>query len=167
MTTLTTREGVEAARERIINQLEAGHAEMNRVGLGSPALDDFNAEIVRQISEAHDPAATFGAIVQLMRDHDAEATKCRVYPAWCTETGDHDDHRSSAHKIVDAAGTDIVDARVWHFAGGAPTVCIGESDFTPDQARGKAAELRQFADRVEELAGHVERANQGRAEATA
>jgi hypothetical protein len=61
-------------RERIISQLEAGHAEMNRAGLGSPALDEFNAEIIRQISEASDPAARLNAIVQLMREHQAGAT---------------------------------------------------------------------------------------------
>ncbi|MBE4790711.1 hypothetical protein HW846_46565 [Streptomyces sp. NE06-02F] len=64
---------IDTARERIVSQLEAGHAEMNRVGLGSPALDDFNAEVIRQISEADDPAATFDAIVQLMREHRAGA----------------------------------------------------------------------------------------------
>jgi hypothetical protein len=74
MTLLTTREVVEASRERIIAQLEAGHAEMNRVGLGSPALDDFNAEVIRQISEADDPTATFNAIVQLMVEHRAGVT---------------------------------------------------------------------------------------------
>lgn len=74
MTTLTIREDFEVARERIVRQLEEGHAEMNRVGLGSPALDEFNAEVIRQIAEADDPAATLDAIVQLMREHRAGAT---------------------------------------------------------------------------------------------
>ncbi|MDX2696844.1 hypothetical protein [Streptomyces ipomoeae] len=73
MTLLTTREGAEADRGRIIAQLEAGHAEMNRVGLGSLALDDFNAEIIREVTEADDPVATLNAIVQLMREHRAGA----------------------------------------------------------------------------------------------
>lgn len=74
MTTLTSREDSQASRERIIRHLEEGHAEMNRVGLGSPALDEFNAEVIRQVAEADDPAATFDAIVQLMREHRAGAT---------------------------------------------------------------------------------------------
>ncbi|WP_215456627.1 hypothetical protein [Streptomyces sp. ATCC 21386] len=74
MTTLTIREGVEAARERIISQLEAGHAEMNRVGLGSPALDEFNAEVIRRIRASDDPKAELNAMVELMREHRTGAT---------------------------------------------------------------------------------------------
>ncbi|MGJ5826026.1 hypothetical protein [Streptomyces ossamyceticus] len=67
MSTLTTR-------ERIIRQLKTSHAEMNRMGLGSPALDEFNAEVIRQVTEAADPAATLDAIVQVMAEHRAGAT---------------------------------------------------------------------------------------------
>lgn len=74
MTTPTIRQNVEASRERIIRQLEDGHAKMNRAGHGSPALDEFNAEVIRQVAGADDPAATFDAIVQLMREHQAGAT---------------------------------------------------------------------------------------------
>lgn len=65
---------IDTTRERIISQLEAGHAEMNRNGLGSPALDEFNAEVIRQISEAGDPVATLNGLVALMREHHAGAT---------------------------------------------------------------------------------------------
>ncbi|MBP5892803.1 hypothetical protein [Streptomyces scabiei] len=59
---------------RIILQLEKNHAAMNAMGLGSPALDEFNALVIRQVAEADDPAATYDAILQLMRDHRAGAT---------------------------------------------------------------------------------------------
>ncbi|MEH0635418.1 hypothetical protein QBA35_19145 [Streptomyces bottropensis] len=74
MTTPTIRKNVEASRERIIRHLEDGHAEMNRVGLGSPALDEFNALVIEQVSGADDPASALDAIVQLMREHRAGAT---------------------------------------------------------------------------------------------
>lgn len=59
---------------RIIGQLERNHAEMNRAGLGSPDLDEFNALVIEQVAEADDPKATFDAILQLMREHRAGAT---------------------------------------------------------------------------------------------
>jgi hypothetical protein len=151
----------------IILQLEKQHAEMYRAGLGSPALDAFHDELVRQVAEADDPKATFDRIVQLMAEHRAKAVKCRAYPAWCTETGAHDDHIGAAHRIGDGHGDDMISAQITHFAGGRPTVAIGEAVFTAEEARAKAAELRRFADRVEKLAGHVEDATQGRAGATA
>jgi EAL domain-containing protein (putative c-di-GMP-specific phosphodiesterase class I) len=65
---------IDVTRERIISQLEAGHADMNRAGLGSPALDEFNAEIIRQIRESDDPRARLNSIVELMREHRAGVT---------------------------------------------------------------------------------------------
>ncbi|MEH0423157.1 hypothetical protein [Streptomyces sp. B21-083] len=64
------------AHTSIIEQLEAGHAEMNRAGLGSPALDDFHALQVRIISESPDPEATVRAMTDLMDEHvDAGAAR--------------------------------------------------------------------------------------------
>jgi hypothetical protein len=73
MTTPTIRKDVEVARERIIRHLKEGHAEMNRAGLGSPALDEFNALVIRQVAASSDPKATFDAILQLMHEHQAGA----------------------------------------------------------------------------------------------
>jgi hypothetical protein len=147
----------------IIAQIHANADAANKAGLGGPAMDAFNAEVIRLVSESPNPEATVGELAQLLHREPVRTTSCRLFPTWCIETGPHYDHRSTDHTITDMRGEDILDARILHFSGSTPTVCIGQSDFTPEQAREKAGELRCLADRIDELAAHVEAAPAPRA----
>jgi hypothetical protein len=144
--------------ERIIGQLKANADAANKAGLGSPAVDAFNAKVIRLISGSPDPEATIGELAQLLGREPVRTTNCRLFPAWCVATGPHYDHVSADIKVIDTKGEDVIDARILYFSGSTPTVSIGQSDFTADQARMKAAELRGFADRIDELSGHVDKA---------
>lgn len=142
--------------ERIIAQIKANADAADKAGLGGPAVDAFNAEVIRLVSESPDPDATIGELAQLLAQEPSTTTKCRLFPAWCIETGPHYDHVSADAKVIDTKGEDVIDARVLYLSDTSPIVCIGQSDFTADEARTKAAELRCLADRIDELATHVE-----------
>lgn len=147
----------------IIAQIHANADAANKAGLGGPAMDAFNAEVIRLLSESPDPKATIGELAQLLHLQPAHTTECRLFPAWCIEVGPHYDHISADVKVIDTEGEDVIDARILYFSGSTPTVSIGQSDFTADEARMKAAELRCFADRIDELSGHVDKAHAPRA----
>lgn len=147
----------------IIAQLKANADAANKAGLGSPALDAFNAKVIRLVSKSSNPEATIGELAQLLHREPIRTTNCRLFPAWCVETGPHYDHVSADVKVIDAEGEDVVDARILYLSDTSPIVCIGQSDFTADEARMKAAELRGFADRIDELSGHVDKAHAPRA----
>ncbi|MBN0043092.1 hypothetical protein JS756_02975 [Streptomyces actuosus] len=87
-------------------------------------------------------------------DECPASSACTTY-TWCDVAGPHHDHISTGHAITDTTGREIIDSRVIFFSNTEPTVSIGESDFTPDEARDKAAELRALADRIDE---HAEQA---------
>lgn len=147
----------------IIAQIHANADAANKAGLGGPAMDAFNAEVIRLVSESPDPEATIGELAQLLNREPTHTTECRLFPAWCTSFGPHYDHVSADVKVIDTEGKEVIDARVLYLSDSTPTVCIGESDFTADEARTKAAELRCFADRIDELSGHVDKAHAPRA----
>ena len=143
----------------IIGQLRHGQAVTNEAGLGGPEMDACYETVIRQIAEAPDPQARIREIADLLeKDMAARAVKCPAFPDWCIETGPHDDHVSRWIQIVDTQGETLVDAKVLYFSGSKPIIGINGSDFTATEARTKAAELRQFADQVEELAGHADKA---------
>ncbi|MET8824764.1 hypothetical protein ABZX40_17840 [Streptomyces sp. NPDC004610] len=147
------------AAAEIIAKLEAGHAVMNAAGLGSAALDAFYDLFVKAVAGSSDPDATVSEMVQLIARENDRAARCRLHPDWCVQTGPHYDHESASVEVVDTKGETMLDAFALHFSESTPGVCIGESDFTAEQARDKAAELRRFADRVDELAAHVDKAS--------
>lgn len=147
-----------APAERIIAQIKANAEVADKAGLGGPAVDAFNAEVIRLVSASPDPEATIGELAQLLGREPIRTTSCRLFPAWCIEAGPHYDHVSADVKVIDTKGEDVIDARVLYLSDSSPIVCIGQSDFTADEARMKAAELRGFADRIDELAAHVEAA---------
>lgn len=143
----------------IIAQIQANADAANKAGLGGPAMDAFNAEVIRLLSASSNPDAAIGELAQLLHLQPTHTTECRLFPAWCIEAGPHYDHVSADVKVIDTEGKDVIDARVLYLSDSNPTVCIGQSDFTADQARMKAAELRGFADRIDELSGHVDKAH--------
>lgn len=147
----------------IIAQLKANADAANKAGLSSPALDAFNAKVIRLVSASPDPEATIGELAQLLHREPVRTTNCRLFPAWCVEAGPHYDHFSADVKVIDTEGEDVVDARILYLSDSSPIVCIGQSDFTADEARMKAAELRCLADRIDELSGHVDKAHAPRA----
>ncbi|MFD8736570.1 hypothetical protein ACFV06_16875 [Streptomyces sp. NPDC059618] len=51
---------------RIIAQIKANQAATNRAGMGGPAMDAFNAEVLRQVANSPDPAGTIRAIYELL-----------------------------------------------------------------------------------------------------
>ena len=55
--------------DRIIGQLNANHTANIAAGLGSPALDDLHALVVRQIAEAPDPMFRMREIADLLDEH--------------------------------------------------------------------------------------------------
>ncbi|MFK0154649.1 hypothetical protein ACIQVK_21560 [Streptomyces sp. NPDC090493] len=83
-------------------------------------------------------------------------TRCSAY-AWCIETGEHSEH-ISAETIVTAPREDmdpLANAYTFDFGFG-PAVCIQTEDFTPEQARAKARELRILADAIDVMADAVD-----------
>jgi hypothetical protein len=77
---------------------------------------------------------------------------------WCAEPGLHDDHAGAEHTITDTRGEEVIGTQLLYFSGSTPTVAVGESDFTPDQARTTAVELRALADTIARLADTAEQA---------
>ncbi|MGW1617762.1 hypothetical protein [Streptomyces sp. NPDC002172] len=153
---MTTTVNADAAR--IIDQLRSGQALATKAGLGGPEMDATYDVIIRQIAEATDPKARMREIVDLLERDRAHTSKCSVFPDWCGETGPHDDHVSRWVEVVDTKGETLIDAKALFLSDSKPIVGISGSDFTPAEARAKAAELRKFADQVEELAGHADKA---------
>ncbi|MDW4904439.1 hypothetical protein RB628_03570 [Streptomyces sp. ADMS] len=88
------------------------------------------------------------------REH-TEPAACTAYN-WCTETGPHYDHASAEATITDTRGEEVIDAHLLFNSGSSPIIGISGSDFTPDQARVKAAELRRLADTVDALAAKAQ-----------
>ncbi|MFJ8269479.1 hypothetical protein ACIQ8G_03755 [Streptomyces sp. NPDC094154] len=79
-------------------------------------------------------------------------TRCAVY-SWCTERGQHDDHRSASITVTAPGATvPYVDAWLLSFGPGTELIGFVESDLTPEQARQEAARLRAFADQLEGFA---------------
>ncbi|MEV7387585.1 hypothetical protein [Streptomyces sp. NPDC091215] len=62
------------AASRIIGELDANHAANIAAGLGSPALDDFHALVVRQIAQAPDPQYRMREIADLIANHRTART---------------------------------------------------------------------------------------------
>ncbi|MGW6904835.1 DUF6907 domain-containing protein [Streptomyces sp. NPDC054940] len=81
---------------------------------------------------------------------------CTVHPAWCTETGVHDDHFGARHVVMGNDGRELLDARLLDFSGSDPVIGLGETDTDPAEARVKAANFRKFADALETLADKVD-----------
>ncbi|MGW3848975.1 hypothetical protein [Streptomyces fagopyri] len=52
--------------ERIIAQIKANQAATNKTGIGGPAMDAFNAEVLRQVADSPDPAGTVRTIYELL-----------------------------------------------------------------------------------------------------
>ncbi|MEV1065988.1 hypothetical protein [Streptomyces sp. NPDC050263] len=52
--------------ERIIAQIKANQAATNKAGIGGPAMNAFNAEVLRQVTDSPDPAGTVRKIYELL-----------------------------------------------------------------------------------------------------
>ncbi|MGW4876577.1 hypothetical protein ACWEPI_08475 [Streptomyces sp. NPDC004262] len=148
-----------AAHTSIVAHLKAQQAATHEAGLGDSNTDAYYETVIRIVSESPDPKATVAEIAQVLtREYNRPSSKCRQFPDWCIETGPHYDHVGQDITIASPQGDTVLDARILYLSGGTPSVCISEGDFTPTQARHAAAELRQFADKVEALAEHAEKA---------
>ena len=95
-------------------------------------------------------------------------TPCHLYPGLCDsfdgESGDevdtdgrHLDHGSHAIGVpgLEVPGDPEIWAEFTHVSAGTPYVGFMGFDLTPDQARVKAREMRQFADELDDLADKV------------
>jgi hypothetical protein len=129
-------------------------------------MDAFNAVVIRLVSESPDPEATIGAIAQLLNREPSRTTSCRLFPAWCAETGPHYDHISKTLEMDDGDGDLVLCAGV--IANSGPDmreiVYLQGDEFTDaSSVRAKTAELRGFLDEVDALADRVFADHKGRA----
>ncbi|MBE4789932.1 hypothetical protein [Streptomyces caniscabiei] len=103
--------------------------------------------------------------VDLTRPRIAEPTPCHMYPGLCTtrdgeqfddvdENGRHIDHGSDAIGVpgLEVEGDPEIWANFIHLSASTPKIGFMGHDLTPEQARTKARELRQFADELDDLA---------------
>ncbi|MGW1609444.1 hypothetical protein ACWCQZ_08600 [Streptomyces sp. NPDC002285] len=142
---------VEDIRRRMLAQWD-GFRQLTRTqGTATPATEKFMDEMALILSVSPDPTGTLDAIIDTLARDRVKNQGCRVY-TWCGETGPHYDHVSPDATVVDTLGDTVIDARILHLSESGPSISIGQSDFTPEQALTKAAELRRFADKVERLA---------------
>ncbi|MBE4799950.1 hypothetical protein [Streptomyces caniscabiei] len=94
-----------------------------------------------------------------------EPALCHVYPGLCTtrdgeqfddvdENGRHIDHGSDAIGVpgLEVEGDPEIWANFIHLSASTPKIGFMGHDLTPEQARTKARELRQFADELDDLA---------------
>jgi hypothetical protein len=87
---------------------------------------------------------------------------CSAY-AWCTAAGEHTDHASAGHVILDDSnGDELVWANLLHLDGSRPSITFQSAGLTPAEARAKGAELVQmgralygFAEMAEGASGTV------------
>lgn len=104
------------------------------------------------------------------REH-AEPTPCHMYPGLCvTQDGEDGDQVDQHGRHFDHGGKAITvpsarypnDPEIWaeftHCSGSTPQIGFMSESFTPDQAREKAQQLRQFADDLDNLADRTEAA---------
>lgn len=110
-------------------------------GTASPAMERFMDEVARQISESHDPAATFDKIRSVITAERMNRKGCPVY-SWCKE-------REPGHVDHSRHDRGVVSHGVVHLSDSTPKLWIGNDEFPVDQAAEKAAELRLIADRLE------------------
>lgn len=146
------------AAERIIAQIKANADAADKAGLGGPAVDAFNAEVIRLVSESPDPDATISELAQLLNREPSHTPKCRLFPSWCAETGPHYDHNSDSLKVAREDGELILYAGV--IANSGPDmhaiVYIGNEEYTgAPSVRARTAELRSFLDQVDAMADRV------------
>ena len=109
-------------------------------------------------------------LVEQAQPHpDTEPTPCHLYPGLCTvidgeegdmvdENGRHYDHGGNAISVpgLEVEGDPEIWAEFTHISAGKPPhIGLMGFDLTPDQARVKAREMRQFADQLDNLADQV------------
>ncbi|MPY37264.1 hypothetical protein FNH09_40485 [Streptomyces adustus] len=83
-------------------------------------------------------------------------TRCHTY-AWCVETGDHFEHYSPETVVTPPRkNMDPLASAYTYDLGYGPAVSFQTEDFTPEQARTKARELRTLADAIEVMADAVD-----------
>lgn len=151
----------------IIAQIHANADAANKAGLGGPAVDAFNAVVIRLVSESPDPEATIGAIAQLLTREYGKASACPLYRD-CSATGPHYDHSShDALKVLDETGREIL-LYAGMVANSGPdmhaVVYLRQAEFTDAASvRAKTAELRSFLDQVDAMADRVFADHKGRA----
>ncbi|MDX2948176.1 hypothetical protein PV383_37295 [Streptomyces caniscabiei] len=144
-------------------------------GTYTPAMKAFMDEVTRLVATSPDPAATFDEVLNVISRERAKNTTqpCHVYPGLCTavdgedgnevdENGRHYDHGGDMHFVPGLEIPGDGDPEIWaaftHVSGGTPWIGFMGFDLTPEQARVKAQEMRQFADEVDALADQVETA---------
>jgi hypothetical protein len=156
-----------APAERIVAQIKSNADAADKAGLGGPAVDAFNAEVIRLVSESPDPEATIGELAQLLTREYGKASACPLYRD-CAATGPHYDHSShDALKVLDETGREtLLDAGM--VANSGPDmhaiVYLRQAEFTDAvSVRAKTAELRSFLDQVDAMADRVFADHKGRA----
>lgn len=163
---------VEATRSRILGQWNEVADLAKARGTHTPAVKRFHDEMALLLAVAPDPAATLDRLLQVFAREHAKNTPdaCHVYPGLCIvkdgENGDsvdangrHFDHGGRAITVPDSKCPE--DPEIWaefcHVSAGTPAhIGFMGSDLTTAQAREKAAQLRAFADEMDQLADQVD-----------
>lgn len=163
---------VEATRRRMLDQWNEVAELAKTRGVHTPAVERFHDEMALLLAVAPDPAATLDRLLLVFAREHAKNTPdaCHVYPGLCVikdgENGDsvdangrHFDHGGRAITVPDSKCPE--DPEIWaefcHVSSGTPPhIGFMGSDLTTAQAREKAAQLRKFADEMDQLADQVD-----------
>ncbi|MDX3777769.1 hypothetical protein [Streptomyces europaeiscabiei] len=147
-----------------LDRLTAALPEVVDRALRETIPNKYTPELAAQIAET-----TIGIL---------NGTICPVYPGLCTvtdgrdgmntdENGRHFDHAGHSYTVPSATRPE--DPEIWaefvHVSAGTPHIGFMGETLTPAQAREKTAQLRKFADDMDQLADQVEAFEQAGAQA--
>lgn len=170
-TAIAADDEAEATRRRMLDQWnEFGELAKAR-GVHTPAVERFHTEMALLLAVTPDPAATLDRLLQVFARERAKNTPaaCHVYPGLCTsqdgedgdqvdEHGRHFDHGGRTITVPDSKCPE--DPEIWaefvHISAGTPCIGFMGEDLSTGQAREKAAQLRKFADEMDQLADQVD-----------